>query len=203
MIQRIMLSLMLLLVGTSLSAQHTAREWIAELNKSLGARYGIHIEVNTEGVDRLAGYYMVDGDAYYLTLGVMEVYSDAKLRYEINNERKEVTEDMVNLDSVDLLSNPTRAFQFVEDEFTATIVEQSSEGAVLRLVPHDDTLGITYISLMLRRDAGGVIPVSISYDYDGYVVAIELQRADIESSELPRWREHKDDYRAYDMVSFL
>lgn len=186
------------------SAQQSPREWIDMLNRSLGASYGVHVEVTTDDSEEpVAGYYIVDGDSYYLQLGVMEVYSDAKLRYEINNERKEVTEDVVNLESVDLLTNPTRAFNFVDDEFDASIVEQNAEGATLRLVPKDELLGISDIRLVLRRDGATVMPTDVSYDYDGYVVDIELHVVETQDTSLPRWAERKTNYRAYDMVSFL
>lgn len=200
----VLLLMAMLSAALGASAQQSPREWIDMLNRSLGASYGVHVEVTTDDSEEpVAGYYIVDGDSYYLQLGVMEVYSDAKLRYEINNERKEVTEDVVNLESVDLLTNPTRAFNFVDDEFDASIVEQNAEGATLRLVPKDELLGISDIRLVLRRDGATVIPTDVSYDYDGYVVDIELHVVDTQDTSLPRWAERKTNYRAYDMVSFL
>ena len=199
----IFLAAAMLLVSFSLSAQTTAREWLTKLDKTLGDRYATYMTVSTPESETLNGYFMVDGEGYYLTLGVMEVYSDGKLRYEINNERKEVTEDVVNLESVDLLTNPTRAFNFVDDEFDASIVEQNAEGATLRLVPKDELLGISDIRLVLRRDGATVMPTDVSYDYDGYVVDIELHVVDTQDTSLPRWAERKTNYRAYDMVSFL
>lgn len=200
----VLLLMAMLSAALGASAQQSPREWIDMLNRSLGASYGVHVEVTTDDSEEpVAGYYIVDGDSYYLQLGVMEVYSDAKLRYEINNERKEVTEDVVNLESVDLLTNPTRAFNFVDDEFDASIVEQNAEGATLRLVPKDELLGISDIRLVLRRDGATVMPTDVSYDYDGYVVDIELHVVDTQDTSLPRWAERKTNYRAYDMVSFL
>ncbi|MBQ3043218.1 MAG: hypothetical protein IJD53_02060 [Alistipes sp.] len=200
----VLLLMAMLSAALGASAQQSPREWIDMLNRSLGASYGVHVEVTTDDSEEpVAGYYIVDGDSYYLQLGVMEVYSDAKLRYEINNERKEVTEDVVNLESVDLLTNPTRAFNFVDDEFDASIVEQNAEGATLRLVPKDELLGISDIRLVLRRDGATVMPTDVSYDYEGYVVDIELHVVDTQDTSLPRWAERKANYRAYDMVSFL
>ena len=200
----VLLIMAMLSAALGASAQQSPREWIDMLNRSLGASYGVHVEVTTDDSEEpVAGYYIVDGDSYYLQLGVMEVYSDAKLRYEINNERKEVTEDVVNLESVDLLTNPTRAFNFVDDEFDASIVEQNAEGATLRLVPKDELLGISDIRLVLRRDGATVMPTDVSYDYDGYVVDIELHVVETQDTSLPRWAERKTNYRAYDMVSFL
>lgn len=195
---------MSILCCATLSAQQDAREWIDALNRGLGTRYGVHIEVLTDdSAEPLTGYYMVEDDSYYLTLGVMEVYSDAALRYEINNERKEVTEDRVNLDSVDLLTNPTRAFRFVDAEFMSSVVESGTAGATLRLVPRDETYGISDITVVLQRSGDRVLPTTISYDYDGYMVRIELLVSDVEGVELPSWEERKEGYRAYDMVSFL
>lgn len=184
----------------SLSAQTTATEWIAKLNTSLGSCYAFNISVVASG-DSFSGYYMVEGDGYYLTLGVMEVYSDGKLRYEINNERKEVTEDRVNLKAVDLLTNPTRAFSFVDKEFTVTIAEKLSQGVVLRLVPRDASMGISDILLTLSSVGGRVVPTKIVYRYDGDSVAITLSPLGVSDKTLPRW--NKESYRAYDIVSFL
>ena len=183
------------------SAQTTAEWWIEALNRSLGDRYGMNISVAMAESESLNGYFMVDGDSYYITLGVMEVYSDGKLRHEINNERKEVTIDNVDLSSVDLLTNPTHAFDFVGEEFAISVVESSAEGCVLSLVPRDDAMGVTEIRLALRRDASRVLPVSISYDYDGEIVDMELCIVDVSDANLPRWI--KDGYRAYDIVSFI
>jgi hypothetical protein len=144
---------------------------------------------------------MVEEDSYYIQLGVMEVYSNGKLRYEINNERKEVTEDRVDLSSVDLLTNPTRAFEFVADEFTATIDDNIHNGVILKLVPKED-IGITAIYVSVVNDGeGNITPLAIKYDYEGDEVAIALIMADAEGSVLPRW--NKSAYSGYDIVSFL
>lgn len=182
------------------SAQSTPGEWLSKLNASMGSRYAWNISVTTGG-ESFVGYYMVQGDAYYLTLGVMEVYSDGKLRYEINNSRKEVTEDRVNLKSQDLLTNPTRAFSFVDKEYTITLKSQSASGAVLKLVPRDVSLGLSDIELTLQKSGGAVLPTKIVYNYDGDTIAIQLTSLSVADKSLPRW--NKESYRAYDIVSFL
>lgn len=199
--RKILLIFVTSMMAFAASAQTTAEWWIEALNRSLGDRYGMNISVAMAESESLNGYFMVDGDSYYITLGVMEVYSDGKLRHEINNERKEVTIDNVDLSSVDLLTNPTHAFDFVGEEFAISVVESSAEGCVLSLVPRDDAMGVTEIRLALRRDASRVLPVSISYDYDGEIVDMELCIVDVRDANLPRWS--KDGYRAYDIVSFI
>ena len=181
-------------------AQITASEWLAQLRSSLGARYAWGITVTTAG-ESYTGHYMVEGDAYYLTLGVMEVYSDGKLRYEINNDRKEVTEDRVNLKAVDLLTNPTRAFSFVDKEYTITIKERTALGVVLKLVPKDSTMDLSEISLELQKRGSAVLPVKLKYSYDDDNITIALTQLGVADKRLPRW--NKEAYRGYDIVSFL
>lgn len=186
-------------------AQTTAREWLDRLDASLGVRYAMQLYVALGEVrnvaDQFSGYFIVDGDAYYMNLGTMEVYSDGKLRYEVNNERKEVTEDRVNLEAVDLLSNPTRAFDFVDEEYDVRVVSVAGDVATLELKPKSADLGITAILLTLQREGRSVIPTLICYDYEGDEIRIELTMVDATSAPMPRW--DAKSYRAYDIVSFL
>ena len=174
-----------------LSVQTTAQEWLRRLDSTLGTRYAMHLTVSVDEDEPLNGYFMVEGDAYYLVLGSMEV----------NNQRKEVTEDRVNLESVDLLSNPTRAFKFVDSEFQMSVASTEPASVVLQLVPKVEGMGISDIRLTLGVDTESVLPRCVVYNYDGTSVIIELSMADLSDSTLPRWS--KQAYRAYDIVSFL
>lgn len=184
----------------SADAQITSAEWLNQLRSSLGSSYAWNISVEAQG-EKLTGHYMVEGDAYYLTLGVMEVYSDGKLRYEINNARKEVTEDRVNLKAVDLLTNPTRAFNFVDEEYIITVQGYKTLGVVLKLVPKEPDVDLTEITLELEKRGGIVIPLRLEYSYDEESVAISLTQLSVIDKSLPRW--NKDRYLGYDIVSFL
>ena len=202
----ITLFLAMLATTANLMAQ-SGEEWLARLNSSLGERYAMSMRVamgsdidNLE--EQVTGYMMVDGDSYYITLGIMEVYSDGKLRYEINNDRKEVTEDRVNLASRDLLTNPTRAFDFAPEEFDIALrFSHNGEIASLEFTPREKSLGVTAISLALVSDGDRVYPSQIAYDYDGDIVCITLAMVDIRDKRLPRWDAQL--YKAYDIVSFL
>ncbi len=188
-----------LFCALNLSAQNSARQWIEGLNYTLDDRYALYMKVDAYG-EKINGYFMVDKDSYYIQLGTMEVYSDGKYRYEINNERKEVTEDRVNLESRDLLSNPTRAFEFLESEFKATISENIHNGAILKLVPKQSSdITAVYVSVVWKDNR--IIPLAIKYDYDGEEVSIALVMADAQSAVLPCW--DKNNYKTYDIVSFL
>ena len=203
--KRVICTLLLLMLSLPAMAQSIAREWLDRVDSSLGARYAMQLYVALGEVrnvaDQFSGYFIVDGDAYYMNLGVMEVYSDGKLRYEVNNERKEVTEDRVNLEAVDLLSNPTRAFDFVDEEYDVRVVSVAGDVATLELKPKSADLGITAILLTLQREGRSVIPTLICYDYEGDEIRIELTMVDATSAPMPRW--DAKSYRAYDIVSFL
>ena len=191
--------LMALMLALNVSAQINARDWIDGLNYTLDNRYALFMKVDAYG-EQIKGYFMVEDDSYYIQLGKMEVYSDGKLRYEVNNERKEVTEDRVNLSSRDLLTNPTRAFEFVEEEFTASISENIHNGVILKLEPKQSAdITAVYVSVVWRD--GRIVPLSIKYDYDGEEVAIALIMSDVTNAIMPCWS--RSDYMSYDMVSFL
>ena len=199
--RQLIITLTLALSALCAANAQSAEEWLAKLDNSLDERYAMHIAVTVAKEAPISGYFMVEGDAYYISLGIMEVYSDGKLRYEINNERKEVVEDRVNLEACDLLSNPTRAFSFVPQEFSSEVTSASNERITLKLTPKSEAMGIDAITLTLERSGSQVAPVAINYDYDGDAVAITLSRADVSDAKLPRW--DKSAYRAYDIVSFL
>ena len=197
--RRFCLIVVAMFCALNLSAQSSAREWIDGLNYTLGDRFALYMKVKAYG-EQTDGYFMVDKDGYYIQLGMMEVYSDGKYRYEINNSRREVTEDRVNLESRDLLSNPTRAFEFLDSEFKATISERIHNGAILKFVPKQSSdITAVYVSVVWRDNR--IIPMAIKYDYDGEEVSIALVMADANSAVLPRW--NKNNYKTYDFVSFL
>ncbi|MBO7282279.1 MAG: hypothetical protein J6U73_02600 [Alistipes sp.] len=197
--KRFCMLLMALMLALNVSAQINARDWIDGLNYTLDNRYALFMKVDAYG-EQIKGYFMVEDDSYYIQLGKMEVYSDGKLRYEVNNERKEVTEDRVNLSSRDLLTNPTRAFEFVEEEFTASISENIHNGVILKLEPKQSAdITAVYVSVVWRD--GRIVPLSIKYDYDGEEVAIALIMSDVTNAIMPCWS--RSDYMSYDMVSFL
>ena len=88
--KQFIMTLALALSALCVANAQSAEEWLAKLDSSLGERYAMHIAVTVAEEEPLNGFFMVEGDGYYINLDVMEVYSDGKLRYEVNNQRKEV-----------------------------------------------------------------------------------------------------------------
>lgn len=197
----LIISVVAMLSAVAAMAQDGAAWWVERLDATLGERYAMKIEVEMMGEEPIEGLFMVDGQDYYITIGIMEVYGDGSRRYEVNNERKEVTIDSVDLGSVDLLTNPTHAFDFVDEEFRSELVSYSATAGVLRLVPRDSALGISEIEVAMRRDGERVVPTRVTYDYGGDSISIELTAVAWSERGLPRW--DKNEYRAYDIVSFL
>lgn len=197
----LIISVVAMLSAVAAMAQDGAAWWVERLDATLGERYAMKIEVEMMGEEPIEGLFMVDGEDYYITIGIMEVYGDGSRRYEVNNERKEVTIDSVDLGSVDLLTNPTHAFDFVDEEFRSELLSYSATAGVLRLVPRDSALGISEIEVAMRRDGERVVPTRVTYDYGGDSISIELSAVAWSERGLPRW--DKNEYRAYDIVSFL
>ena len=199
--KKIFVLLVALFSTLAMVSAQSAEAWLTKLRSSLGERYAMNIAVTMGDDAPVAGFCMVEGDGYYITLGIMEVYSDGKLRYEINNERKEVVEDRVNLEACDLLSNPTRAFDFVPTEFYSEVTSTANECVVLLLTPKSEAMGILSITLTLAVQGSAVLPTLLCYDYNGDAVTIALTPADTTSLKLRKW--DKSAYKAYDIVSFL
>ena len=197
----LIISVVAMLSAVAAMAQDGAAWWVERLDATLGERYAMKIEVEMMGEEPIEGLFMVDGQDYYIAIGIMEVYGDGSRRYEVNNERKEVTIDSVDLGSVDLLTNPTHAFDFVDEEFRSELVSYSATAGVLRLVPRDSALGISEIEVAMRRDGERVVPTRVTYDYGGDSISIELTAVAWSERGLPRW--DKNEYRAYDIVSCL
>ena len=197
--KRVVFTAVLLLSTAALWAQSQPREWLEGVSQALGKRYATHITVLADDISPLSGYFVVDGDSYYLTLGSMEVYSDGDVRYEVNNDRKEVVEDVVDLQAKDILTNPTRAFDFLSDSYQIDIVESYTDGAKIKVQPKDDVADVV-IYVVVKRSGERVLPRSITYDYDGDSYAVSLDIIN-ESMDVPKW--DKTEYRAYDIVSFL
>lgn len=198
--KQLIILIIAVLSTVNLWAQTTAEAWLEALNKSLGRHYATTMVVSTENMGGMNGYFIVDGDSYYLTLGAMEVYCDGKLRYEVNNDRKEVVEDRANLEAHDLLTNPTRAFDFVSDIYSLDMISSAPSDAKIRVTPKGDIADM-HIILELSKHGSKVHPESVTYDYDGESYTIELSIIDDDNDTVPRW--NKTEYRAYDIVSFL
>lgn len=188
--------------GTGLSAPDAerARGILAKVTegfRALGA-YGVSFEVASDE-HAARGSYAVEGEKYYLVLGDAEVYCDGAVRYEVDNRRREVTIDVVDTESRNILNNPVRAFDFLDSEYTASLVGEQDGRAVIRLTP---TPGNTSSAgnITLTVDTATMRPRSLAYDYDGEQVQVAVSA--IAPLGKPLRAFSKDNYADYEFIDF-
>ena len=165
--------------------------------RALGA-YGVSFEVRSdEYVTR--GRYAVEGEGYYLVLGDAEVYCDGAVRYEVDNRRREVTIDVVDTDSRNILNNPVHAFDFLGSEYAASLAGEQEGRAVVRLTPAPGNTSSAG-NIVLTVDTAAMRPVSLRYDYDGEQVQVSV--LGIKPLETPLKAFAKDNYAGYEFIDF-
>lgn len=165
--------------------------------RALGA-YGVSFEVRSdEYVTR--GRYAVEGEGYYLVLGDAEVYCDGAVRFEVDNRRREVTIDVVDTDSRNILNNPVHAFDFLGSEYAASLAGEQEGHAVVRLTPAPGNTSSAG-NIVLTVDTAAMRPVSLRYDYDGEQVQVSV--LGIKPLETPLKAFAKDNYAGYEFIDF-
>ena len=153
------------------------------------------LEIEAEGYEA-AGSYVVAGDSYHIILPQAEVYSDGKVRYEIDHERREVNVDVVDLTSRNVLDNPTRCFDFVGEGYELSLVEQSANEVVVRIVATD---GAFEGEIFLMADAKGK-PMELKYQLYDDVIRVKIKSLAPRKAKLPTFA--KSVYKDYDIIDF-
>ena len=158
--------------------------------RALGA-YGVSFEVRSdEYVTR--GRYAVEGENYYLVLG-------GAVRYEVDNRRREVTIDVVDTGSRNILNNPVHAFDFLGSEYAASLAGEQEGRAVVRLTPAPGNTSSAG-NIVLTVDTAAMRPVSLRYDYDGEQVGIAV--LGVAPLDTPLKAFSKGDYKGYEFIDF-
>ncbi|MCC8034873.1 MAG: outer membrane lipoprotein carrier protein LolA [Rikenellaceae bacterium] len=172
--------LVVLSAALPLSAQNgqAVTKSMAAAVKGLG-NYTVSFRLTAEG-SSAAGEYTVSGERYYMSVGDSEIYSDGKVRWEVNHFDEEVVIDRVDPSDRNLLSNPTRAFDFADDTFTSSYKGVTNQGGkqydVIELTPRSGDTSIRNVEVTVDKSTN--LPHSVSYLADGisgYIV-IEVLR---------------------------
>ena len=196
--RRVVMILMAVLMGVSVAraeGEQLVLRRVAEYVAKMGS-YDVVFAVKA-GDYVASGSYSVSGDAYHIALDKAEVYSDGKTRYEVDLDRREVSIDVVDLQSRNILDNPTRCFDFVGDEYLAEQVKRDANSVTLRLVARDEE---QEGEILLTVDNATGKPLAVSYIlYD--------DRIDVEIKSFVSRKEavkvfSKNDYKGYDIVDF-
>ena len=160
--------------------------------------YSVDFEVSA-GDYKSRGSYVVEGRCYYLVLADAEVFADSVVRYEIDNRRREVTVTEVDTASRNILNNPVRAFDFLGSEYTPSLVSEADGRAVVRLTPaagNDSPAG----DVTLTVDTATMRPRSLSYDYDGEQVLVNVLEVAPLAGHVRRF--DKNAYAGYEFIDF-
>ena len=165
--------------------------------RALGA-YGVTFEVSSDEYTT-RGRYAVEGEKYYIAVGEAEVYCDGKIRYEIDNRRREVTIDDVDTSSRNLLSNPAHAFDFIGTQYAPSLVSDANGRAVVRLTPTSADVSPAG-EILVTVDTAAMRPVSLRYDYDGEQVGIAV--LGVAPLDTPLKAFSKGDYKGYEFIDF-
>ena len=154
-------------------AEELLRRLVASI-KALGD-YGVSFTVES-GDQTIEGHYSVSGNRYSMTLGDAEVFCDGKVRYE-------VVIDRVNESSRNIVDNPTRAFDFLDAQYRASLVSEVGSCAVVRLTPAEGG-ALPVGSILLEVDTSAAKPRSLTYDFDGEQIVVRVSRIAAEHAAL-------------------
>lgn len=161
-------------------AEELLRRLVASI-KALGD-YGVSFAVES-GDQTVEGHYSVSGNRYSMTLGDAEVFCDGKVRYEVDHRRREVVIDRVNESSRNIVDNPTRAFDFLDAQYRASLVSEAGSCAVVRLTPAEGG-ALPVGSILLEVDTSAAKPRSLTYDFDGEQIVVRVSRIAAEHAAL-------------------
>ena len=168
---------------------------VAQYVKSLG-RYEVSFLLTT-GEYNAKGYFQVENDFYYMNIGTAEIYSDGKVRYEVDNERREINIDRVDLASHNILDNPTRCFDFVGSDYKVKREPASGDDVVLSLTPtNEDVVGV----IRLASDSKTGRPETLEYEM--YDEKVKVQILSIGGSKEQIKKFVQSAYRNYEIIDF-
>lgn len=182
----------------------TAADRASEILERLAAgframkSYEVRFEIEAEEFTA-AGRYTVDGEAYCLEVDDAEVFSDGKVRYEVDNRRREVTVVEVDRESRNLLNNPVRAFDFLGSQYAATLLSDEGGRALVRLTPSDGEASATG-TVVVTVSTSTMRPERLEYDYDGERVTVRI--LGVAAPEAPLRRFDRKNFDGYEMIDF-
>lgn len=181
----------------------SAKVLIGRLSEKIRAMENYEVEFNVKSGDQtIKGYYAVSGEKYYISIGDAEVYCDGGARYEVNPQNKEVTVDAVDTKSHNILTNPTRAFDFIDGEFTFATVGTADGATTVKLTStaENAALGTIFVTI----DNATAQPRSLTYDVDGDQIVVEIASLDemVGMVDISMFTFDKGNYRGYEIVDF-
>ena len=125
------------------------------------------------GDESISGRYAVNADRYHIIVAGNEVYGDDHVRREVDSSKREIVIDAADTTSRNLLTNPTRGFRFLGDDYRPHLDSESDGRAVVTLTPVQKGVTGTITVTMSTADSR---PRQIQYDTEGERVTIVIER---------------------------
>lgn len=181
------------------AAQSDAAAWLKRLDAAIAREgsYAVHFSVTTSEEFAGRGYYLVDGESYYLVLGDAEVFCDGRIRYEVSRVAREITIVSVDPASRNLLDNPTHAFDFLDESYSSELLSADAERAVVRLTPRRKG---AISEVLLALDARRALPQLVTYLADGLEVKVSI--LSFEKLQTPVLTFDAARYADYELIDF-
>lgn len=190
--------LTLLMATWSLRADERSAELLRalELKVEQMAGYEVHFTLRIEGRE-IAGRYRVQGASYHMQVGDAEVFSDGEARYEADPEKREVVIDVVDPRSHNILQNPTRAFTFLDQDFSHEVRSEAAGLATLTLRPKNRS---SFSEVTLVLDAATATPRLMIYRADGQELHISITSFAESSAPIPAFDPTR--YPDFELIDF-
>lgn len=184
------------------SGNDDAKRLIGDLSEQIRSMENYEVSfMVVSGEQKIKGYYAVSGEKYYISIGDAEVFCDGGTRYEVNPTNKEVTVDAVDNKSHNILTNPTRAFDFIDGDFNFELVASDAAAATIKLTPKaENLLGVIIVDM--QREP--VKPTALAYEFDGQTIKIEVNSIDELTGmvDISMFTFDKNNYRGYEIIDF-
>lgn len=196
--RRLCLLIFAMFISWSATAEESVWQMLQRVSLFMNAEKGYEVKfsIEAEGFSS-KGRYCVKDDSYYIEIAEAEVYSDGEVRYEVDKSRREVNIDVMNNESRNILDNPTRCFDFVEEEYTAEIVEQSGGDVTLKLRSTDEKVEGD-ILLTIEHSTGK--PKSLEYMLYDDNILVRVENIEHKSDGVKSFS--RSAYKDYEMIDF-
>lgn len=196
--RRFSLLICALLVSWGVAAQEGVWQILQRVSEYMDSKNGYEVKfsIDAEGFTS-QGRYCVKGESYYISVADAEVYADGEVRYEVDNARREVNVDVMNLDSRNILDNPTRCFDFVEEDYTATIVERIGGDITLGLRAKDEKVEG---EIFLTVDSKTACPKEVKYTLYDDVIKVVVEQVEHKQGDVKSF--NRSQYKDYEIIDF-
>lgn len=174
-----------------------AAEYMRRLAASMESMRAYTVDFRASaGDESLRGRYAVDADRYHIIVAGNEVYGDDRVRREVDSSKREIVIDAADTTSRNLLTNPTRGFRFLGDDYRPRLESETDGRAVVTLTPARKGITGTITVIMSTADAR---PRQIQYDTEGERVTIAIERLS-EGASVPQFDPAL--YPGYEVIDF-